>query len=113
MGRRAKNKQAAPEPFEVVPASYSRKNGKRKADEREHEIARPSKKVKDDKKVTKGKPKSILKGASAAAPKRVTPKKKAGGSEDEASDGWEDVEDDEDVETHKKSVDLINKLFGY
>ncbi|KAF7440410.1 rRNA (cytosine-C5-)-methyltransferase nop2 [Pleurotus ostreatus] len=103
MGRRAKNKQAAPEPFEVVPASYSRKNGKRKADEREHEIARPSKKVKDDKKVTKGKPKSILKGASATAPKRVAPKKKAAGSEDEASDGWEDVED-EDVETHKKSL---------
>ncbi|KAF9500962.1 NOL1/NOP2/sun family putative RNA met, partial [Pleurotus eryngii] len=104
MGRRAKNKQAAPEPFEVVPASYSRKNGKRKADEREHEITRPSKKVKEDKKVGKGKPKSILKGAGATAPKRVIPKLKAGRSEDEASDGWEDVEDDEDVETHKKSL---------
>lgn len=98
MGRRAKNKQAAPVPFQEVKQDYSRpsakKLGKRKADS--DEAIRPTKKVKESDSRTGNKPKASSK--SKPAPKET---KKSKPDADE-SEGWEDVEDDVDLKAQAK-----------
>lgn len=93
MGRRAKNKQAAPVPFIEVKASpekpSAKKLGKRKqAPEQEN---RPLKKV-------KAKSSSKDDAKSKKSSKRETKK-----AEDEDEDsGWEGVQDDMDLKEEKK-----------
>lgn len=109
MGRRAKNKQAAPEPIEPKAAWTSKKQlGKRKA-EADNEgqddgkpSPRPAKRVKD----LNGKGKEKEKAASKSKPQKTGSKKnKAPVHDDESgSEGWEDVEDDEELQAHTKCV---------
>ena len=100
MGRRAKNKQGAPAPLESTDKQYSKKLGKRKAPADEDEVAHPSKKVKD----LDGK--SSKKSQQAKKPVLSTKKssKKPQKDDSASSDGWEDVEDTEDLKTHAKYV---------
>ncbi|KAF9052969.1 NOL1/NOP2/sun family-domain-containing protein [Panaeolus papilionaceus] len=97
MGRRAKNKQAAPVPIE--PKESFKKLGKRKAESNdiddEKPAARPAKKIKDSN--AKGK------DTKKAAGKPVKGKgkfKKGELPSDDDSEGWEDVEDDEEMQTN-------------
>jgi ribosomal RNA methyltransferase Nop2 len=92
MGRRAKNKQSAPEPLQSK-SFPTKKLGKRKAeqdadaDPKVH--PRPVKKLKDSRKVNTGSAARRIEG--------VTNPPKNGGravSSLSSSDGWEDVEDD-------------------
>lgn len=105
MGRRAKNKQAAPEPIEPKASLTLKKQlGKRKAEPETQDEGklgpRPSKRVKD----------SNGKGKGKIAPKpnavKSSEKKKSVqfDEDDDASDGWEDVEDDEDLKKQSKYV---------
>jgi 25S rRNA (cytosine2870-C5)-methyltransferase len=109
MGRRAKNKQGAPEPLVDAPHPSAKKLGKRKAEvEGDATSKRPAKKLKDEgkkgserhdaakeegKKKTKTKPSVSSKAAA---------RKKEQSSEEESADesaegvssaGWEDVDD--------------------
>lgn len=95
MGRRAKNKQAAPEPLEPEPW----KLGKRKA-EQDKTSSRPAKKAKDLE--GKSRPKSVKKAAEDK-PKKSKPSKpsKSKDSDEESAEGWEDV-DDVDVKAEAK-----------
>ena len=105
MGRRAKNKQSAPEPLNAKPTPSSKKLGKRKADSDldGKQSQRPSKKVKDG----QGNPKPKAKGTS----KQTKGSKKKGKSvsfdDQDSGDGWEDVDDDVDLKTHVKFVVLV------
>ena len=106
MGRRAKNKQSAPEPLDAKPTPSSKKLGKRKADSDDldgKQSQRPSKKVKDG----QGNPKPKTKGTS----KPIKGSKKKGKSvsfdDQDSGDGWEDVDDDVDLKTHVKYVVLV------
>ena len=104
MGRRAKNKQAPPESLEPKPGWTSKKQlGKRKAeadDVDEKPSPRPSKKVKD----LNGKGKETTKMDRKSS--KMKDKKQPKVVEDE-SEGWEDVEDGGDLESHAKSVLFI------
>lgn len=118
MGRRAKNKQAAPiplhEPRDNQPSP--KKLGKRKADleaEDDAPASRPAKKAKETAPKTKAQPSSNLKKKSAGKPKAApTAKKDASGKilakaapasdEEGGSDGWEDVEDEVDMKAQTK-----------
>ncbi|KAF8969971.1 NOL1/NOP2/sun family-domain-containing protein [Flammula alnicola] len=89
MGRRAKNKQAAPESIEPKEPWTSKKQlGKRKAETEaeadEKSSSRPAKKVKD----------SIEKKKNAAIVSE----------EEDDSEGWEDVEDDANLKAQSKSL---------
>jgi hypothetical protein len=109
MGRRAKNKQAPPESLEPKPTWTSKKQlGKRKAEADEKPSPRPSKKVKD----LNGKGKETTKMDRRSS---KTKDKKQPIVVEDGSEGWEDVEhDDEDLESHAKSVPLhlIPKLLN-
>lgn len=100
MGRRAKNKQAAPIAFQEVKQDYSRpsakKLGKRKADS--DETIRPTKKAKESDSRTgdKPKPKTSIKS------KTVKKEKKVSKQDADESEGWEDVEDDIDLKAQAK-----------
>jgi 25S rRNA (cytosine2870-C5)-methyltransferase len=98
MGRRAKNKQGPPQPYEANVRREPAKNlGKRKAkpDDLEHSIARPPKKSKDIQSTAKYSRSEPRKRDS----KRRIPKPS---SDEEASfDGWEDVEDGDDSNTKR------------
>ena len=103
MGRRARNKQGAPEPF-LPKVLAPKKLGKRKADSDEEgdvkPSPRPAKKVKDN--AGKGK-----------RTEKVNGKKKNGKGkkavmvvdEEGSADGWEDVEDDAALKAEAKCVD--------
>lgn len=98
MGRRAKNKQGAPEPLEPKTYPAARKTGKRKADgEHGTTNGRAAKKVKASgvkTSLTAKKSKSLLQKGEPPAD-----------SPDEGSgDGWEDVEDGFDTTTKSKYV---------
>ena len=87
MGRRAKNKQGAPDASELENLISSKKLGKRKANDEENE--RPAKKAKDSSlKKTLKKDKPSKKEEKAASSKSHKKKKNAG-----SEDGWEDVDD--------------------
>ena len=110
MGRRAKNKQAAPiplhEPGENDNRPSPKKLGKRKAVEEDTQSSRPAKKVKET--VSKGtgklkgtgKDKFTGKGGKYDG-KAKDSKRKVAGS-DEVSEGWEDVEDEVDLKSQAK-----------
>lgn len=91
MGRRAKNKQGAPDPLEPKVWTTPKKSGKRKAaadvDVDGKTSARPAKKIKDSdgnvKPKPSTKPKSSGKGKNAV---------KDLSDGDDSGDGWEDVE---------------------
>ncbi|KAF8163211.1 NOL1/NOP2/sun family-domain-containing protein [Crassisporium funariophilum] len=102
MGRRAKNKQAAPESMEPKVYPTSKKLGKRKADniEDEKSSSRPIKKHRD----SNGKGKPTAKSTTKPA-KSPSNKKKVGTSSDaDGSDGWDDVEDGVDFKTLTKTL---------
>lgn len=113
MGRRSKNKQAAPipyaEPGENPSRSSHKKLGKRKAevemDEGIRESNRPSKKARDNDSRLGSKANGIskLKGSFKSAQKdgkaKPTKPKTAGSDE---SEGWEDVEDNIDLKAQAK-----------
>ncbi|KAJ3501996.1 hypothetical protein NLJ89_g9084 [Agrocybe chaxingu] len=105
MGRRAKGKQAAPVPLE---SQYSSKKlGKRKAEAEDAEeavksIQRPTKKIKDFN--GKGKENSSSKTKSKPSNTPVKKKTKADIVSDDGSEGWEDVEDTEDLKKHAKPL---------
>lgn len=106
MGRKAKNKQPPPAPLKEVTLdgdSTSKKLGKRKALDAKEQNGRPTKKSKN----SDGKPKtsshSQLPKEKAITTKRL--KKGKPPPEDNAdseSEGWEDVDSDEDIQTHKQ-----------
>ncbi|KAF9532271.1 NOL1/NOP2/sun family-domain-containing protein [Crepidotus variabilis] len=101
MGRRSKNKQAAPEPLEA-PSSH-KKLGKRKADvdlDVDSTLARPTKKNKD----LDGKwKKSLTKEPKAKISVKKKTEKPPSSNGDEGS-GWEDVEDDDVTKVEAKSL---------
>lgn len=76
MGRRAKNKQAAPEPFQ--------QESPRKRKATDEKDGRPAKKLKDASKPKSSKPKD-------SAPKLKSKKKTAEDSSD--AEGWEDIQE--------------------
>jgi len=94
MGRRAKNKQSAPQPFDSHPSP--KKLGKRKAEADVEDGVKPSKKIKDLN--WKSKNKSASKKVKGSGTKKVV---KATAEdevdEDDGSEGWEDVEDGVDL----------------
>lgn len=121
MGRRAKNKQGDPRPFEDAQEKGNRKEsskklGKRKAEAPEEDVSskRPVKKTKTKeegkgKKVAFAKEKTSDKKTKSAPVKDKKGKRKQE-SEDEdelvedagSSEGWEDVEDKDDLQTQRK-----------
>lgn len=98
MGRRAKNKQEAPAPFQASPFQNGKKsNGKRKADD--DEAPRPLKKAKEfvEGSSVKSKSKSKTKeneGDANPAKKSKSKKPKISEEEEWGAEGWEDVEED-------------------
>lgn len=94
MGRRAKNKQGAPEPLEPRVFTSPKRLGKRKAEDGEKTAARPVKKVKDLNGNVKSKASQGNKGKGKLA------------TDGNLSDGWEAVEDDADMKAKAKSVNL-------
>jgi ribosomal RNA methyltransferase Nop2 len=87
MGRRAKNKQAPPEPLEKKEWTSPKKLGKRKAETVTDldDKARPTKKSRD----STGNVKSKSKPKSSKATPRVKQN-----ADDGSSDGWEGVQDE-------------------
>ncbi|KAJ6496581.1 NOL1/NOP2/sun family RNA met [Mycena vitilis] len=85
MGRRAKNKQASPEPFEKKQYTSPKKLGKRKADAAADldDKPRPAKKSKD----SSTKSKSQLKSSKSGSRVKFA-------DDANSSDGWEDVQDE-------------------
>lgn len=120
MGRRAKNKQGAPEPLADVNGESARpsakKLGKRKAelvdDARESVSKRPAKKMKE-----------AVQKKGVKKVKAVTGKKQketeAGEDEDEddveegGSEGWEDVDDDLDVKAEARYIQGLDVYIDY
>ncbi|KAJ3476497.1 hypothetical protein NLI96_g11117 [Meripilus lineatus] len=112
MGRRAKNKQSDPAPFAEVqsnaaPRPSAKKLGKRKAEVEDDAVTkRPSKKVKETQnKQTSSK----VKGKEASKSGKLSKSKEKSNKpiiEDEggSSEGWEDVDDDMDLEASKHSL---------
>ncbi|KAL7283507.1 hypothetical protein ACG7TL_002940 [Trametes sanguinea] len=120
MGRRAKNKQGDPSPIVDAQENGGRpsqkKLGKRKADDVETTAKRPAKKPRESEgkaaksPAAKGKEKGAAKGAlksKSDKPKQKQQKQARFEDEDEgagSSEGWEDVEDDEDLQAQAKSL---------
>jgi len=99
MGRRAKNKQSAPQPFDSHPSP--KKLGKRKAEADAEDGVKPSKKIKDlngkskDKSASKKTTTQKVKGSGARKIVKTLAEDEV--DEDDESEGWEDVEDGVDV----------------
>ncbi|EJF65985.1 NOL1/NOP2/sun family RNA met [Dichomitus squalens LYAD-421 SS1] len=120
MGRRAKNKQGDPSPLAEVKENAGRpsqkKLGKRKADDVDSANKRPAKKVKEgEARTDKPSKPTAAKGRATTASKNegkarpVKSKSKKPSFEDDAegaggSEGWEDVEDDGDLQQHAKTL---------
>ncbi|KAM5533269.1 hypothetical protein V8D89_013046 [Ganoderma adspersum] len=122
MGRRAKNKQGDPAAFAEVQENAGRpsqkKLGKRKADDVDSSSKRPTKKVKESdarpgkpptSTTAKSKEKIVVKGEVKAKADKPKSKKKQARFEDEgegagSSEGWEDVEDNDNLQTQAKSL---------
>ncbi|KAF5380952.1 hypothetical protein D9615_003875 [Tricholomella constricta] len=111
MGRRSKNKQAAPEPLEKKVWPTPKKLGKRKADSDsdsdDKPSTRPTKKIKDskpkahapDSKAVIDKAKAKDKGKSAAKKGKALAKP---ASDNDSGDGWEDVNSDGDMDKDER-----------
>ncbi|KAI0831454.1 NOL1/NOP2/sun family-domain-containing protein [Trametes gibbosa] len=118
MGRRAKNKQGDPSPLadarENAGRPSQKKLGKRKADDVEAPSKRPAKKARESDikpaKSASAKPKPSEKVETKAKSEKPKPKKSKQArfaDQDEgagSSEGWEDVEEDEDIQAHAKSL---------
>jgi hypothetical protein len=112
MGRRAKNKQAAPVPFSETKENGShpspRNLGKRKAGADVPETSRPVKKIKEiEPKGTgklgikiAGKVKDMAKSVEKPGKPKVRERKVT--SSGELSDGWENVGEEVDLKAHAK-----------
>ncbi|PPQ72151.1 hypothetical protein CVT26_006907 [Gymnopilus dilepis] len=100
MGRRSKNKQPPPEALVSNDSLPSKKQlGKRKATaEDEDSSTRPIKKVKD----ADGKHKE--RAAQKLVAKKKGNKKNKGGSDTDGSEGWEDVEDVDELKGQTRSL---------
>ena len=95
MGRRSKNKQAAPEPIENPELKSKKQLGKRKADADDADgkpSPRPAKKVKDLNGKSKGKTSGGHKTGGNPNKKNKAPVVEAEEGDDD-SEGWEDVDD--------------------
>ncbi|EIM90138.1 NOL1/NOP2/sun family RNA met [Stereum hirsutum FP-91666 SS1] len=109
MGRRAKTKQAPPEPLAEPRDSAKpsgRRAGKRKADPEPEEGKRPTKKVKETSPKKKGESKGVQDVTKTRGKKG---QQSLATSWDDAdaegsSGGWDDMEDDEDVKAHAQSL---------
>ncbi|KAF6765111.1 NOL1/NOP2/sun family RNA met [Ephemerocybe angulata] len=110
MGRRAKNKQGAPDAHELDTLISTKKLGKRKANDEENDDAsasrseRPAKKSKDSS-VKKLKEKKDTKKAEKKPLK--SSKTKKGKKNDGSDEGWEDVEDDFGLKKGGKNTTLF------
>lgn len=82
MGRRAKNKQAPPEPLDRKEYSSPKKLGKRKAEDLDDK-PRPAKKSKDS-----------ASAKSKSKPSKTGPRVKFTEDDANSSEGWEDVQDE-------------------
>jgi len=111
MGRRAKNKQAAPTPFSDSKNNGGhlspKKLGKRKAESEDVETNRPVKKVKEaQSKGGRGKIKTKTTGKVKDKAGKIREKAKVSNSKvagsDEADEGWEDVDDEIDLKAQAK-----------
>jgi ribosomal RNA methyltransferase Nop2 len=92
MGRRAKNKQGDPTPIrDPQDKPSAKKLGKRKAAEVEDAPARPLKKAKEAK--PKAKNASVKMGGKDVS--GLKKKKTVSFNEEDGSEGWEDVDDEE------------------
>lgn len=104
MGRRAKNKQAAPIPISDLRESDNRpspqKLGKRKAVEADSQNSRATKKVKEIEPRVRGKAESAAKSGKNEGKGKVSKRKIA--ASHEASEGWEDVEDKVNLKAQAK-----------
>jgi hypothetical protein len=109
MGRRAKNKQAPPTPFELKENNTKpspQKLGKRKV--AEEEISRPAKKVKETESKITTKPKHKSSGNVKSAGKggkregEVHESKLSVIGSNDLSEGWDDVEDEFDLTAQAK-----------
>jgi ribosomal RNA methyltransferase Nop2 len=115
MGRRAKNKQPAPEPLDAKGWNPgSKRTGKRKADgEVDGKVtgtSRPLKKARtamEEGVSHSGEKQKTKSRKSTAAGGKGKLKKKPGVLNDNTSDGWEDLEDGADLGAHKKYVQSI------
>lgn len=109
MGRRAKTKQAPPEPLAEPRDSAKpsgRRAGKRKADPEPEEGKRPTKKVKETSTKKKGESKGVQDVTKTRGKKG---QQSLATSWDDAdaegsSGGWDDMEDDEDMKAHAQCV---------
>ncbi|KZT11247.1 NOL1/NOP2/sun family RNA met [Laetiporus sulphureus 93-53] len=114
MGRRAKNKQGPPEPLEDTLAQAGRhsanKLGKRKAEDAKEGLSkRPAKKARENKENPKSKTllgKGKVSEKPGRAPSKAKTKRKEDVEEEEGgnSEGWEDVEGDQDLKAHARSL---------
>ncbi|KAH9945997.1 NOL1/NOP2/sun family RNA met [Epithele typhae] len=114
MGRRAKNKQSDPAPLaqanDNAAKPSQKKLGKRKAEEVEPPSKRPAKKAKDaglapQNPAAKGKESKASK--PQAKPKAASKKKQVQFNDEDSarsSEGWEDVEDGDDLKVHAKTL---------
>lgn len=103
MGRRAKNKQSAPEPLEPKVWPTPKKLGKRKADvdTDDKPSARPLKKIKE------ANGKGVLKQTASQKDKEKKSKQVIVGEDEDSADGWEDVEDEVDLKAQAKCVCIV------
>ena len=107
MGRRAKNKQPAPEPLDAKVWQPGKRTGKRKADgDADGKAGRLVKKArksdsgeKVEAKVKVNKQKSVVAGRTGK------PKKNA--DDKSSADGWDDLEDGVDLNAHRKYVQVL------
>ena len=101
MGRRAKNKQGDPPPLVEVqanaaPRPSAKKLGKRKADPEDHaSTKRPTKKTRE----SQGKKGGTKVSKNSTSDKPSGKRRKTVEDESASSDGWENVEDDTDLES--------------
>lgn len=99
MGRRAKNKQGAPQPLQEESSSIIRSNGKRKASNEGTGTNQPRKKLKDasNKTIVSPRSKPVAPNGKGRPQKnknetKSRKKEQSLEDEDEDGDGWEDVE---------------------
>jgi len=104
MGRRAKHKQAAPEPLPDATNKPDKRPAKRKAEE---ELERSRKKPKQEKEV-QAKPVKTEKRAKSLVKKQTESSQKGEAKEltpeESDEDGWEGIADRADLATSKKYV---------
>ncbi|TFK29844.1 NOL1/NOP2/sun family putative RNA met [Coprinopsis marcescibilis] len=110
MGRRAKNKQGAPDINELEALMSSKSLGKRKAQADGAESApRPVKKSRDGQKKSSSKNKENSKPTRSASTKKPSTKR----AKETEEDAWEDVEDGVDLQKEAQSLfeDSDNEIF--